>query len=348
MSSVCYSRLLSLDEVEQQLPLPPSTTQFIHTARHTAASILRRTSPLSALILGPCSIHNTSEALDYAHRLLSLQSRLQHFFLIMRVFIEKPRTRLGWKGLLYDPYLDGSNDLQEGILRSRKLLLELAALGVPCATEFLDPLVAPYTSDLISWGVIGARTAASQPHRQLASGLPFPIGFKNSIHGELETAVSGIVAAKMAHAHGSIDRSGHIAAVQTTGNPLAHLVLRGSDKQPNYDAASIQRALAELRRAHLEERLVVDCAHGNSGKDPVRQQTVFQDVVGQMAAGNEEICGLMLESHLVTGKQPLPDEPDGLRYGVSITDSCLGWAETEELVLAADERLCTSMSSVQK
>jgi len=345
MSSVCHARLLSLDEVERQFPLPASTTQFIASSRQTATAILRRTIPTRALILGPCSIHNPSEAIDYARKVSALQSKLQHFFLIMRVFIEKPRTRLGWKGLLYDPHLDGSNDLQEGILQSRKLLLDIAALQVPCATEFLDPLVAPYISDLITWGVIGARTSASQPHRQLASGLPFPIGFKNSIHGELETALSGIFAAKMPHAHGSIDRTGHIAAVRTTGNPLAHLVLRGSDKQPNYERQFVQHALSELKAHHLEERLVVDCAHGNSGKDPWKQQQVFEDVIAQE---NDAIAGLMLESHLTTGKQPLPDEPEVLRYGISITDPCLGWSETEELVLSAEERLSTSMSSVQK
>ncbi|HEY4254960.1 MAG TPA: 3-deoxy-7-phosphoheptulonate synthase, partial [Chlamydiales bacterium] len=190
--------------------------------------------------------------------------------------------------------------------------------------------------------------AASQPHRQLASGLPFPVGFKNSIHGELETALSGILTARMPHAHCSIDSSGHIAAAQTTGNPLAHLVLRGSLTGPNSDRTSIQKALRELREHHLEERLVIDCAHGNSGKDPHQQQVVFFDVATQIQEGNKAIAALMLESHLATGKQPFPDELETLRYGVSITDPCLGWAETEELVLAAEERLSTTMSSVQK
>jgi 3-deoxy-7-phosphoheptulonate synthase len=348
MSSVCQSRLKSIDEVDALLPIPAATARFVQRSRASASKILRRESSQVALILGPCSIHNLAEALDYGQKVAKLQTQLKHFFLIMRVFIEKPRTRLGWKGFLYDPYLDGSNDLQEGILLSRKLLLALNALGVPCATEFLDPLVAPYLAGLMSWGVIGARTAASQPHRQMASGLPFPIGFKNSIQGELETALSGILTAKMPHAHCSIDPSGHIAAVQTTGNPLAHLVLRGSNLGSNYDRVSIEKALLNLRAHHLEERLVIDCAHGNSGKDPHQQRSVFNEVVDQILKGNKAICALMLESHLATGKQPFPDEPGTLRYGVSITDPCLGWAETEELALEADALLSTTMSSVQK
>ena len=343
MPSVCQSRLLSPDEVERRLPLEGVAAHTVLAGRAGAGRILRREERRLALLLGPCSVHCTEEALEYAGKLRALQSQLNSFFLIMRVFVEKPRTRLGWKGMLYDPYLDGSNDLQEGIVRARKLLLDVNALGVPCAAEFLDPLAAPYIADLITWGLIGARTSASQPHRQLASGLPFPVGFKNSVHGELETAISGIVSAKMPHAHLCIDGSGQIAAAQTTGNPLAHLVLRGSTKGPNYDALSVQNALQALREHHVEERLVIDCAHGNSGKDPTRQCAVFE-----IAIHHEGVVALMLESHLSAGKQPLPEEPEQLRYGISITDACLGWEETAELILAADARLSTEICSVQK
>ena len=339
MPSVCQARLLSPEDVRRRLPLGGTAAHTVSGARSIATRILKGEDPRQALLVGPCSIHNPEEALEYALKLRALQAELCHFFLIMRVFVEKPRTRLGWKGLLYDPYLDGSNDLQEGILRSRRLLLDINALGIPCASELLDPLAAPYLSDLITWGLIGARTSASQPHRQLASGCPFPVGFKNSVHGELETAISGIVSAKIPHAHLSIDEQGRIAAAQTTGNPLAHLVLRGSSQGPNCDAASVEQARQMLAEHHVEERLVVDCAHGNSGKDPDRQRSVLFD-----AMRHEGVCGLMLESQLAHGKQTLAEESDELRYGVSITDACLGWEETAELVESADAVMSASHS----
>ena len=344
MSSICHLNLLSPDELEHELPAP-SISHF----RTTAIKILRKEDSRIAILLGPCSIHDVEGAIDFGQRLSELQKQLSHFFLIMRVFFEKPRTRLGWKGWMYDPYLDGSNNLQEGLRSSRKLLIQLNELGVPCATEFLEPLIAPYLSHLITWGLIGARTSASQPHRQLASGFNFPIGFKNGVYGELEPALSGILSARMPHAHFSIDRKGRIAAAQSTGTSYAHLVLRGSEEGPNCDAASVQAALQILRDHHLDERLAVDCSHGNSGKDPERQKWAFQTVMEQIESGNKAIRALMLESHLAPGKQPLGDEPENLHYGVSITDACLGWEETEELLLRAEERLSlTSMSSTQK
>ena len=331
MTSVCQSLLSSPAEIERQFPLTPKIAAFVGKSREKGAKILRKEDPRLALLLGPCSIHDEGEALEYGEKVKQLQDKVdQRFLLIMRVFVEKPRTRLGWKGLLYDPYLDGSNDLEEGVRRSRKLLLDLNELGVPCSTEFLEPLAAPYLADLITWGLIGARTSASQPHRQLASGLPFPIGFKNGIHGELDTPISGILAARMPHAHFSIDREGKIAAVQTTGNPLAHLVLRGSNLGPNCDAPSIDTALRLLREHHLVEKLMVDCSHGNSGKDFHRQRWAFETVLKQH---NPSIRGLMLESNLLAGHQPLTEELSQLHYGVSITDPCLSWKETEELVL---------------
>ena len=331
MTSVCQSLLLSPAEIERSLPLTSPIASFVQESRALSAKILRREDPRLALLLGPCSIHDEDEALEYGKQLKKLQEKVSsRFFLIMRVFVEKPRTRLGWKGMLYDPYLDGSNDLQEGVRRSRKLLLDLNELGIPCSTEFLEPLAAPYLADLITWGLIGARTTASQPHRQLASGLPFPVGFKNGIHGELDTPISGVLAARMPHAHFSIDREGKIASIQTTGNPLAHLVLRGSNQGPNCDASSIEKALRLLREHHLGEKLIVDCSHGNSGKDFHRQRWAFETVLSQ---DNPSIRGLMLESNLLAGKQPLSEELNQLHYGVSITDPCLSWQETEELIL---------------
>jgi 3-deoxy-7-phosphoheptulonate synthase len=341
MSSICHLNLLSPDELENELPAP-SISHF----RLAATNILQRIDPRIAILLGPCSIHNFSEAICFGEKLSKLQKELSHFFLIMRVFLEKPRTRLGWKGLMYDPFLNGSNDLQEGLRSSRRLLIELNQRGVPCATEFLEPLIAPYLSNLITWGLIGARTSASQPHRQLASGFNFPIGFKNGVYGELEPALSGIVSARTPHTHFSIDRTGRLAAAQSTGTSFAHLVLRGSEEGPNCDAASVQRALQLLRDHHLEERLAIDCSHGNSGKKPERQKWAFETVLEQIGSGNSAISALMLESNLSAGKQMISDE---LAYGVSITDACLGWEETEELLLCAEERLSlTSINSLQK
>jgi 3-deoxy-7-phosphoheptulonate synthase len=342
MSLICQKILFSPEELEQELP--SISIAHFHTI---AAKILRREDPRIALLLGPCSIHNSDEALFLGQKIYQLQKQLSSFFLIMRVFVEKPRTRLGWKGMMYDPYLDGSNDLQEGLRRSRKLLLQLNAMGVPCATEFLEPLVSPYLSSLITWGLIGARTSASQPHRQLASGLNFPIGFKNGVYGELEPALSGITSSRTPHAHFSIDPSGRLVAAQTTGTTLSHLVLRGKETGPNCDEANVQMALQALKAHHLEERLAIDCSHGNSNKDPRQQKWAFTTAIQQIEMGNQAIRALMLESNLLPGKQPLSEEPDRLHYGVSITDPCLGWEETEELLLRGESAL-TSMSSVQK
>ncbi len=339
MSLICQTVLSSPEELEQELP----SISIAHF-RTAAIKILRKEDHRIAILLGPCSIHNLEEALLLGEKIEQLQAQLSSFFLIMRVFVEKPRTRLGWKGMMYDPYLDGSNDLQEGLRRSRQLLLQLNALGIPCATEFLEPLIAPYLSNLITWGVIGARTSASQPHRQMASGFNFPIGFKNGVYGELEPALSGIASSRIPHAHFSIDPSGRLVVAQTTGTTLSHLILRGSESGPNCDVMSVQAALQALRAHHLEERLVIDCSHGNSSKDPKRQKWAFSTALEQIKAGNQAIRALMLESNLLAGKQPLEEE---LHYGISVTDACLGWEETEELLLQGESAL-TSIHSVQK
>lgn len=340
MSTICHSTLPSPDELSKLIPISLKSSQSILEFRTTCSNILRGIDQRIVVILGPCSIHDEQTALEYGKRVKELQASVSsHVFLVMRVFFEKPRTRIGWKGLIYDPFLDGSNDLGEGLKKSRAILVALANLGVPCATEFLDPLVATYLSDLISWGLIGARTVASQPHRQLASGLGFPIGFKNGIFGEIEPALSGIAAAKMSHTHFSINGQGKISSVQTTGNPLVHLVLRGSDKKVNCDPESVEAVLSELRLHHLDERLIIDCAHGNSGKDLKRQTAAFTGCIEQIQQGCKAIRGLMLESHLFEGKQAIPEEIGQLIYGVSITDPCLGWEETADLVSS----ICTSL-----
>jgi 3-deoxy-7-phosphoheptulonate synthase len=335
------SPLPSPRQLTERLPLAPTTARAIEAWRMTAASILRQEDPRLALILGPCSIHDPAGAFEYGEKLQKLQKEVEDsFFLIMRVFLEKPRTRVGWKGLLYDPHLDGSNDLQEGLLRSRKMLLELNAMGVPCATEFLEPLVSPYLEDLVTWGVIGARTTASQPHRQLASGLPFPVGFKNGIHGELDIAFSALLSARLPHSRFSIDSQGRIASAPTAGNPLVHLTLRGSDEGPNCDPASVTAALSKLKAHHLPEWVAIDCAHGNSGKDPAQQKWAFEIAMRQVQEGQRSIRALFLESYLKQGRQAFPEDPALLEYGLSITDACLGWEETAELVKSMQSNRC--------
>lgn len=327
-------------QIKQEHPL--SFRGSIASWRHEAKQILERTDRRFVAIVGPCSVHDPKSALEYAFRLKQLSEEIgKNFFLIMRVFIEKPRTKLGWKGMLYDPHLDGTNDIAAGLRTSRQLMLKIGELGVPCAMEILEPVMAPYFDDLIIWGLIGARTCASQPHRQAASGLPFPIGFKNDCRGELDAAIAGILTARIPHTHIGIDSKGHVAALQTRGNPLSHLVLRGAETHSNYDAFSVEKALHALREHRLEARLLIDCSHGNSGKDHRRQQIAFESVIEQ-AKENPAIAGFLLESHLFAGKQPLGDDPSLLHYGVSITDPCLGWEETEALLRSM------SISSVQK
>ena len=328
----------------EKFPLSERDQKFIAQSRKTSANIVRGNSEKKALIVGPCSIHDPESTIEYAKKLKNLSEKLEKFFPIMRLFIEKPRTSGGWKGFLYDPDLKGRGDIAKGLELSRELLLELTKIEVPCAIELLDPLVSPYLEDLICWGMIGARTSASQVHRQLASGLKFPIGFKNSIHGELDVAIHGILSSKDSHTHLSVDQSGYICQKVTSGNGLSHLVLRGSNTKTNYDPASLELARKHLEKEGLNPMVLIDCSHGNSQKNHLLQAQVFRTCVEQIPHGG--IFGLMLESHLFPGKQSLSKN---LTYGVSVTDSCIGWSETEELVFWAEELLSPiSMSSVHK
>ncbi len=337
----------SLIEVEQSDPYPQEVVHFVQDCREKAIQILGKASPKLAVLVGPCSIHRPEEAIEYAIRLKQIEIQVPHLFLVMRVFLEKPRTRSGWKGFVYDPHLDGSHHFVEGIKEGRKLLIKLNQLGVPCATELLDPLITPYFEKLITWGMIGARTSASQPHRQLASGMPFPIGFKNAIHGELDSAIDGIISARISHTHLSINPEGKIFGKQTKGNPFTHLVLRGSAKGPNYDASAVKEAISLLKNQGLEQNILIDCAHGNSQKNHRLQASVLQNVIEQKKSSSKEIIGLMVESHLREGKQQLGAFP--LEAGISITDACIGWEETKELLLFANQELGEiAMSSVQR
>lgn len=326
-------------ELKTRLPLSEEARRFVAASRQTIQRIFERRDPRLLSIVGPCSIHDPASALEYAQRLKRLAGEIgQAFFPIMRFFIEKARTRLGWKGLLYDPRLDGSCEIAEGLELSRQLLVKITEAGVPCAVELLDPMVPLFFDDLIAWGVIGARTSASQPHRQMASGMPFPVGFKNDVYGQLDVAISGILVAKSPQSHLSIDARGKLAAVRTNGNPFPHLVLRGSDSRPNYDALSVAKAVEDLQQQNAEPRLIIDCSHGNSGKNPLKQKISLETAIDQVREGSPAIAGFMIESHLVPGCQPLQENPAFLRYGVSVTDPCLGWEETESLLAAAAER----------
>ena len=339
--------LPSPHEIKSQLKISVQTEAFIATARKTAREIIQGIDPRKAIIVGPCSIHDCKSAIEYAERIKVLSQKLSATcFLVMRTYVEKPRTSTGWKGLLYDPHLDSSNDIKTGILWTRELLLTLADMHVPCATEFVDPLAALYFEDLITWGFIGARTSASQPHRQFASNLQMPVGFKNSIDGNLICAINGVISAQSAHSGLYVDSRGQLCAQESDGNPLSHIVLRGACEFINYDPASVSCAMQMLQTSQLPQRLMIDCSHGNCKKISERQKQVFHCVLEQISQGNNGIFGLMLESHLKSGNQPLTEDLSSLQSDISITDPCLSWNATEELLYSADRVLSSMMTGV--
>ncbi|MBS4167472.1 3-deoxy-7-phosphoheptulonate synthase [Parachlamydia sp. AcF125] len=313
-----------------KIPLSPLNASFIAHSRQQVKNILDSHDSRLLLIVGPCSIHDITATKEYANKLRHLSAALSDTFLVlMRVHFEKPRTTHGWKGFLYDPWLDGSDDIQNGFTLTRRLLLDLTELKIPLATEFLNPACAPYFSDLISWGCIGARTSASSIHRQMASSLPMPIAFKNSIDGNIEIAASGACVASIAHQWIGINNQGQNSILNSSGNSHAHIVLRGGDTHTNYDPESIHSALKILEKMDLTPRLIIDCAHGNASRQHLKQIDVFQSVIQQIAQGNCHIRGFILESHLCEGNQSIESKP--LQHGLSITDPCLGWASTEHL-----------------
>jgi 3-deoxy-7-phosphoheptulonate synthase len=324
-------------EIKTLLPVTATAAKFIENARQTAKGIVLGNDPRKALIIGPCSIHERTSAIEYAKRFQELSQKVQHTcFMVMRVYVEKPRTSMGWKGLLYDPHLDGSHDIRTGLLWTRELMLALTEMKIPCATEFVDPLAALYFDDLISWGFVGARTSASQPHRQFASSLDMPAGFKNSTDGNLESAIHGVLSAREPHASMHIDTHGKLCAIQTEGNPYSHIVLRGAYEFTNYDSSSVRSALEQLKTVQLLQRLMIDCSHGNCQKRFDQQQEVFLSALEQIEKGNDGIFGMMLESHLESGSQPLTEDVSLLKYAVSITDPCLDWKTTEDLIYSAN------------
>lgn len=332
-------------ELTARLPITPAAHETVVAARDAVRRILRRQDRRLLAIVGPCSVHDVDAAFDYATRLLGLSQRVgDALFVLMRVYFEKPRTITGWKGLINDPYLDGTFDVSAGLTLARQLLLRINELGMPCATELLEPITPQYIDDLVSWASIGARTTESQTHRQMASGLSMPVGYKNSTDGALQVAIDAFRSARHSHHFLGVDEDGRVAVVQTRGNPDGHIVLRGGSGRPNYDPENVRDAAHRLRAAALPPVLMVDCSHANSGKRPENQSVVWHNVLEQVAsarrsATDSPIIGMMLESNLVAGRQDVTRGREGLTYGQSITDACIGWDETEDLLLAAVQRL---------
>ena len=312
----------------EELPLSESGTTTVALARQAAGRVLRGEDDRLLVVVGPCSIHDLSAAEDYARRLKAEADRLTaDLLIVMRVYFEKPRTTVGWKGLINDPDLDGGFAINKGLRLGRRLLVDLAELGLPAGCEFLDPISPQFTADCVAWGAIGARTTESQVHRELASGLSVPVGFKNGTDGNLQIAIDAVRSAAHPHQFLSVTKDGLAAIVATRGNRDCHVILRGAANGPNYSATHIATAVAALEKAHLPGRLMVDCSHGNSSKDPRRQPDVAADLAQQIAAGNRHVAGVMIESHLVGGRQDcVPGQ--ALTYGQSITDACLAWDET--------------------
>lgn len=328
--------IIAPEDLKQVFPPPAGSFDFVTGARRRIVEMLHGKNRQLLAVVGPCSIHDAQAALDYARRLAVLAREVEDVILVViRLYFEKPRTTVGWKGLVSDPDLDGSNRISKGLGIARRLLCEITEMGLPIATETLSPINPQYLADLISWGGIGARTSQSQTHREMVSGLSFPVGFKNSTSGDLAVAIDAMRSARHAHSFLGIAHDGRTAIVETSGNPNVHLVLRGSDAGPNYDAASVADASRRLKEANLPPGILIDCSHGNSRKRYDQQEAALEDVLRQVAAGDRSIFGFMLESFIGAGNQALSDTSAGLAYGVSITDPCMDWPTTERCLRRA-------------
>ena len=323
----------SPDEIKALHPLTDRAAETVVSGRRTIEAILDGRDRRLFAVVGPCSIHDPVAGLDYARRLRALADEVADaLYLVMRVYFEKPRTSLGWKGFINDPHMDDSFRIDEGMARARRFLLDVAELGLPAGTEALDPIAPQYYGDLITWTAIGARTAESQTHREMSSGLSTPVGFKNGTDGDVDAAVNAILSAGGAHAFLGVNSGGRSAIFRTRGNRYGHVVLRGGGGRPNYDTVSISLAEQALARAGLPRTLVVDCSHANSSKKPELQPLVMRDVVHQIREGNRSVVGFMIESFLEAGSQPIGDDPARLRYGCSVTDACVSWDTTVEML----------------
>ncbi|NTW48837.1 MAG: 3-deoxy-7-phosphoheptulonate synthase [Chlorobiales bacterium] len=326
-------RLISPHALKQELPMTERANRTVVAGREAVQNILNKKDSRLLVITGPCSIHDVKAAKEYAAKLVVLAEELKDkFCVMMRVYFEKPRTTIGWKGFINDPHLDDSYDMEYGLRAARQLLIEITEMGLPAATEFLDPITPQYIADLVSWAAVGARTIESQTHREMASGLSMPVGFKNGTDGRLQVAIDAMSSSMHAHNFLGIDQDGKTSIIQTTGNPYGHVVLRGGSSRPNYDPESIKEAAAHLAKAGLPPVLMVDCSHANSSKKHERQELVWQSILQQHAGGCPNIIGMMIESNLAEGNQPIPKDLSQLRYGVSVTDECISWETTERIL----------------
>ncbi|WP_439107568.1 3-deoxy-7-phosphoheptulonate synthase [Congregibacter sp.] len=317
--------------LKQLVPLTEALESAVTESRQSVFNILDRSDPRLLVVVGPCSIHDTTAAMEYAKRLNTLAKELNDtLFIVMRAYFEKPRTTIGWKGLINDPYLDDSFQIEEGLTIARQLLTDVVSLGLPVSTEALDPISPQYLQDLISWSAIGARTTESQTHREMASGLSSAVGFKNGTDGGLTVAVNAMGAASQSHRFLGINSQGQVSVFTTRGNPYGHVVLRGGSTGPNYDSVNVKLCEQALEAADMPQNIMVDCSHANSNKDPSLQPLVADNVANQIVSGNQSVIGLMIESHLHGGNQGMASNADDLQYGVSITDACIGWENTEE------------------
>ncbi|MBC8205566.1 MAG: 3-deoxy-7-phosphoheptulonate synthase [Kiritimatiellales bacterium] len=329
------TRLTTPLALKEALPLSATAEKTVMDGRAAIRAVLDRSDPRLLVITGPCSIHDPEAALDYARRLAALSKEVaEHYLIVMRVYFEKPRTTIGWKGFINDPHLDDSYDMQHGLKAARQLMLDILDLGLPIATEFLDPIIPQYTADLVSWAAIGARTIESQTHREMTSGLSMPVGLKNATDGSVQRAIDAILSSQSPHSFLGIDQDGRSSIVKTTGNPDTHLVLRGGGGKTNYHADEVAAAAEKLRAAGLPDVMMVDCSHANSGKVPARQADVWNDLLEQRKQPGCPVIGAMLESFIEEGNQPISDN---LKYGLSITDACIDWTTTATLLRSVME-----------
>ena len=333
-------QLVTPKQVKADQPAPDIANQTVVQGRETIKQILSGSDTRLLVVIGPCSIHDPLAALEYAQRLRQVAREVQdRMFIVMRVYFEKPRTTIGWKGLINDPHLDGSFDIETGLKRARKILLEVTSMGLATGTEMLDPITPQYIDDLVTWAAIGARTIESQTHREMASGLSMPVGYKNGTSGDLQIAIDAMVAARSPHSFLGIDSEGRTSVIQTRGNKHGHIILRGGKTGPNYDPQTLVQTSAALRNAKLCPGIMVDCSHANAAKKYQNQERVWRNVIEQRLAGNHALMGLLVESNLVEGSQPFPQPVEKLVYGQSITDQCIGWDKTQELLMWAYEQL---------
>ncbi|MDX1452373.1 MAG: 3-deoxy-7-phosphoheptulonate synthase [Oleiphilaceae bacterium] len=332
--------LITPERLKSEIPLTEKAIETVTTGRETINNILDRKDHRLFIVVGPCSIHDVDAAKEYALRLKKLADKVQDtLYLVMRVYFEKPRTTVGWKGLINDPHLNDSFEIEEGLHIGRRLLVDIAEIGLPTATEALDPISPQYLQDTISWSAIGARTTESQTHREMSSGLSVAIGFKNGTDGGLDVAVNALKSVSHPHNFLGINPEGQVSVVRTKGNPYGHVVLRGGGGKPNYDSVNVALCEQALEKAGLQKNIMIDCSHANSNKDPALQPLVMQDATHQILEGNKSIIGLMVESNLNWGNQSIPEDLSQLQYGVSVTDACIDWDTTEKAILEMHDKL---------